>query len=77
MNNINSRIQFRRVCKLSNASPKVLYTLCAESPFHDSMGLGGVGCANSLGDTVWSQNYDWVSTTSKWTFFTRKPKHYG
>ena len=57
MNNINSRIQFRRVCKLSKASPEVLYTLWAESPFHDSMGLGGVGCANSLGDTVWSQNY--------------------
>ena len=55
MNNINSRIKFRRVSKLSKASPEVLYTLWAESPFHDSTCLGGVGCANSLGDTAWSQ----------------------
>ena len=55
MSNINSRLKFRRVSKLSKASPEVLYTLWAESPFHDSMCLDGVGCANSLGDTVWSQ----------------------
>ena len=55
MSNISSRIKFRRVSKLSKASPEVLYTLSAESPFHDSMCLDGVGCANSPGDTVWSQ----------------------
>ena len=51
MSNINNRIKFRRVSKLSKASPEVLYTLWAESPFHD-LCLDGVGCANSLGDTV-------------------------
>ena len=52
MSNINNRIKFRRVSKLSKASPEVLYTLWAESPFHDLMCLDGVGSANSLGDTV-------------------------
>ena len=43
MSNINSRIKFKRVSKLSKASPEMLYTLWAESPFDDSMCLDGVG----------------------------------
>ena len=49
MNNINSRIKVRRVSKLSKASPEVLYTLWAESPFHDSICLDDVGCVRLPG----------------------------
>ena len=54
----------RRVCKLSEASPEVLYTLRAESPFHNSTCLDGIGCATSLGDTVHVVAKGWVSMTS-------------
>ena len=45
---MNSKIQLE-------TSPEVLYTLEVESPFTISVGVGGVGCAHSSGDTVWSQ----------------------
>ena len=45
----------RRVCRLSKATPEVPSTLWSESPIVVPLCLGGIGCANSPGSTVWSQ----------------------
>ena len=45
----------RRVCRLSKASPEVPSTLWSEYPIVVPLCLGGIGCANSPGSTVWSQ----------------------